>query len=314
MKPPGAFKDKKENIYTLRDTSNAEENVWITPVKQRRRFSPEESQILEKEYKTNPSPTQEKIQQIATLIDTPRKIVTTWFQNRRAKNKRKEKNKMKEKSDTIQISKPSSSEVYPTKHKVLDPLLVAENPKAEEDFVLQHENSVKSYWKSVQIYNNMPHNTSPRLLSFPEPNVFNQAWRINQNSIGQPSEYPLFDFQQPTSLAFSKEDALEKNEFYPFKESNFHDQKPKEDYFYNAFSKDIFLVSDAPVLHSPYTYVKPTDLLLEYCSGGKPPADSLSQDKTISNDINFSDTINNTAAACYEELMLMPFFDVSLKN
>ncbi|KAI8978919.1 hypothetical protein BDB01DRAFT_798557 [Pilobolus umbonatus] len=60
-------------------------------IKHRRRFSSNETRVLEKEYDKNTSPSQEKIQIIADSINTPRKIVTTWFQNRRAKNKRREK-------------------------------------------------------------------------------------------------------------------------------------------------------------------------------------------------------------------------------
>lgn len=72
---------------------------WVPKIKRRRRFSTEETKILEKEYDRNSSPNQEKIQEIANAISTPRKIVTTWFQNRRAKNKRKERAKVGSNSD-----------------------------------------------------------------------------------------------------------------------------------------------------------------------------------------------------------------------
>lgn len=78
-----------EMIY--KNKQNMTEDIHVPPIKQRRRFSLEEAQFLEMEYKNNPSPTQDKIQQIASKINSPRKVVTTWFQNRRAKNRRRSK-------------------------------------------------------------------------------------------------------------------------------------------------------------------------------------------------------------------------------
>ncbi|GAA5815917.1 hypothetical protein MFLAVUS_009436 [Mucor flavus] len=77
------------------DRSDSPPESWVPKIKRRRRFSTEETKILEREYFKNSSPNQEKIQGIANRISTPRKIVTTWFQNRRAKNKRKERVKEK---------------------------------------------------------------------------------------------------------------------------------------------------------------------------------------------------------------------------
>lgn len=79
--------------YTSADNT---EDSWVPKIKRRRRFSVDETRVLENEFKKNSSPNQEKIQRIANRISTPRKIVTTWFQNRRAKNKRKEKLKREE--------------------------------------------------------------------------------------------------------------------------------------------------------------------------------------------------------------------------
>lgn len=78
-----------ETIY--KNKQNMTEDIHVPPIKQRRRFSLEEAQFLEMEYNNNPSPTQDKIQQIASKINSPRKVVTTWFQNRRAKNRRRSK-------------------------------------------------------------------------------------------------------------------------------------------------------------------------------------------------------------------------------
>lgn len=72
------------------------DDSWVPKIKRRRRFTADETKILEGEYDKNSSPNQDKIQTIADTIKTPRKIVTTWFQNRRAKNKRKEKTRKEE--------------------------------------------------------------------------------------------------------------------------------------------------------------------------------------------------------------------------
>ncbi|KAI8878934.1 hypothetical protein K501DRAFT_124678, partial [Backusella circina FSU 941] len=60
-------------------------------IKHRRRFSFDELQLLEGIFFNNPCPTQDDIQDIAHRLKAPRKNITTWFQNRRAKNKRREK-------------------------------------------------------------------------------------------------------------------------------------------------------------------------------------------------------------------------------
>ncbi|KAI8353217.1 hypothetical protein BD560DRAFT_291241, partial [Blakeslea trispora] len=65
-------------------------------IKRRRRFSVQETNRLEEEYSLNASPSQQKLQQIANEIGTARKIVTTWFQNRRAKHKRNGKKERRE--------------------------------------------------------------------------------------------------------------------------------------------------------------------------------------------------------------------------
>ncbi|CEG83013.1 hypothetical protein RMATCC62417_16995 [Rhizopus microsporus] len=81
---------KTKPRITLR-MNRLDDDPWVPPIKHRRRFSAEEARILESEYDKNSSPTQERIQQIASSINTPRKIITTWFQNRRAKHKRRQK-------------------------------------------------------------------------------------------------------------------------------------------------------------------------------------------------------------------------------
>ncbi|CEG73457.1 hypothetical protein RMATCC62417_08836 [Rhizopus microsporus] len=83
---------KTKPRITLR-MNRLDDGPWVPPIKHRRRFSAEEARILESEYDKNSSPTQERIQQIASSINTPRKIITTWFQNRRAKHKRRQRSK-----------------------------------------------------------------------------------------------------------------------------------------------------------------------------------------------------------------------------
>ncbi|KAI8970220.1 hypothetical protein BDF20DRAFT_112532 [Mycotypha africana] len=83
-------KSVKQQQLPIQNLSSSED-AWLPAIKRRRRFTAEETRVLEKEYEKNSSPNQEMIQAIANRISTPRKIVTTWFQNRRAKNKRKEK-------------------------------------------------------------------------------------------------------------------------------------------------------------------------------------------------------------------------------
>ncbi|ORE09824.1 hypothetical protein BCV72DRAFT_52868 [Rhizopus microsporus var. microsporus] len=83
---------KSKPRITLR-MNRLDDDPWVPPIKHRRRFSAEEARILESEYDKNSSPTQERIQQIASSINTPRKIITTWFQNRRAKHKRRQRAK-----------------------------------------------------------------------------------------------------------------------------------------------------------------------------------------------------------------------------
>lgn len=86
---------KKNSGSSSRGHDYADDS-WVPKIKRRRRFTADETKILEGEYDKNSSPNQDKIQTIADIIDTPRKIVTTWFQNRRAKNKRKEKTRREE--------------------------------------------------------------------------------------------------------------------------------------------------------------------------------------------------------------------------
>ncbi|KAG2210777.1 hypothetical protein INT46_006847 [Mucor plumbeus] len=61
---------------------------WLPKIKRRRRFSSNEIRLLETEYKVSCNPSQEKVEEIAEIFSTDKKIIITWFQNRRAKNKK----------------------------------------------------------------------------------------------------------------------------------------------------------------------------------------------------------------------------------
>ncbi|KAI8342606.1 hypothetical protein BC941DRAFT_448806 [Chlamydoabsidia padenii] len=64
---------------------------WTPEIKPRRRFSTKETKYLEKEFEKFSNPSSETLQDIAQTIGTTRRIITTWFQNRRAKKKRETK-------------------------------------------------------------------------------------------------------------------------------------------------------------------------------------------------------------------------------
>jgi hypothetical protein len=76
-----------------------DDDSWSTEIKHRRRFSFDELQLLESIFFNNPCPTQDNIQNIAHQLKAPRKNITTWFQNRRAKSKRKEKDLLLSQND-----------------------------------------------------------------------------------------------------------------------------------------------------------------------------------------------------------------------
>lgn len=76
------------NDSSVTRTDQLGNDFWLPTIKRRRRFSSSEIKLLQKEYNINCSPCTEKIEEIADLFHTDKKIITTWFQNKRAKNKK----------------------------------------------------------------------------------------------------------------------------------------------------------------------------------------------------------------------------------
>ncbi|ORZ10511.1 hypothetical protein BCR42DRAFT_441128 [Absidia repens] len=70
----------------------ASQRSWSPVIKSRRRFSARETQFLESEYAQDINPSSDKLEMMATTIGTTRRIITTWFQNHRAKGKRNNTN------------------------------------------------------------------------------------------------------------------------------------------------------------------------------------------------------------------------------
>ncbi|CAO0798314.1 unnamed protein product [Mucor circinelloides] len=81
-------KPSSRNDSSVTRTDQLGNDFWLPTIKRRRRFSSSEIKLLQKEYNTNCSPCAEKIEEIADLFRTDKKIITTWFQNKRAKNKK----------------------------------------------------------------------------------------------------------------------------------------------------------------------------------------------------------------------------------
>ncbi|CAO3647164.1 unnamed protein product [Cunninghamella blakesleeana] len=79
-------KEKNNDDDDIKSTSS-----WSPIIKTRKRFLKEETELLEKKYSADISPSINEIEVLANQIGTTKKIITTWFQNRRAKEKRKRK-------------------------------------------------------------------------------------------------------------------------------------------------------------------------------------------------------------------------------
>lgn len=95
MGPPGRNSKKKKRQRAEptppfnSPISSYDDDPWLPIIKRRRRFTLEEANVLEAEYTNNSNPTHDTLQSLASSMNTSRKIITTWFQNRRAKNKRR---------------------------------------------------------------------------------------------------------------------------------------------------------------------------------------------------------------------------------
>ncbi|KAI8369459.1 uncharacterized protein BYT42DRAFT_617479 [Radiomyces spectabilis] len=85
------------------ETNSSSNESWSPKIKTRRRFSVEETHLLEKTYAQEPNPVQEAIQSLADQFGTPRRTITTWFQNRRAKQRRRAQQRVPPSIETSQV-------------------------------------------------------------------------------------------------------------------------------------------------------------------------------------------------------------------
>lgn len=89
------------------DDDNDTNRSWSPVIKPRRRFSTDEILFLEEEYNKDINPSSDYMETIAEKLGTTRRVITTWFQNHRAKGKRTNphisyKNTFSMRSDTQQ--------------------------------------------------------------------------------------------------------------------------------------------------------------------------------------------------------------------
>lgn len=90
------------------DSSSVES--WSPEIKSRWRFSTEQQQALEEAYQEQRNPSQGEINWLAEELQSPRKTVVTWFQNRRAKERRRRGQRQRQESPQMaQGWMPSSS-------------------------------------------------------------------------------------------------------------------------------------------------------------------------------------------------------------
>ncbi|KAI7866148.1 hypothetical protein BDF14DRAFT_881311 [Spinellus fusiger] len=102
------------------DMHESSNDSWSPKIKNRRRFSATEAALLEEHYAEEPSPSQRALQSLADQMSTPRKTITTWFQNRRAKYKRRSYRKKSPKETDITTKPGEVSTVKPTSEPVSD--------------------------------------------------------------------------------------------------------------------------------------------------------------------------------------------------
>ncbi|KAI8071063.1 hypothetical protein BC940DRAFT_362363 [Gongronella butleri] len=90
------------------DDDVASQRSWSPEIKPRHRFSESEVQLLESSFGMSKTPDTRKVGDFAQLLGTTKKVIATWFQNRRAKEKKAMKNtrgkKGKKKKQTMLFS------------------------------------------------------------------------------------------------------------------------------------------------------------------------------------------------------------------
>ncbi|KAL1932938.1 hypothetical protein VTP01DRAFT_8616 [Rhizomucor pusillus] len=77
--------------YKITTGTADDDDDWSPKVKPRWRFSKAATRILEEFFGENPNPVQATIDDLAKKLHSPRRTVNTWFQNRRAKQRRIQK-------------------------------------------------------------------------------------------------------------------------------------------------------------------------------------------------------------------------------
>ncbi|CDH54296.1 predicted protein [Lichtheimia corymbifera JMRC:FSU:9682] len=85
-----------ERYQDNHDSSSIES--WSPEIKSRWRFSAEQHQALEQAYQEQRNPSQGEINWLAEELQSPRKTVVTWFQNRRAKERRRRGQRQRQES------------------------------------------------------------------------------------------------------------------------------------------------------------------------------------------------------------------------
>ncbi|SAM07572.1 hypothetical protein [Absidia glauca] len=85
----------EETTFLTNDENHGSDNddndtnrSWSPVIKPRRRFSTDEILFLEEEYDKDINPSSDYMETIAEKLGTTRRVITTWFQNHRAKGKR----------------------------------------------------------------------------------------------------------------------------------------------------------------------------------------------------------------------------------
>ncbi|KAJ8663771.1 hypothetical protein O0I10_000044 [Lichtheimia ornata] len=96
-----------ERYQDNHDSSSIES--WSPEIKSRWRFSAEQHQALEEAYQEQRNPSQGEINWLAEELQSPRKTVVTWFQNRRAKERRRRGQRQRQESPHMAQAWVSSS-------------------------------------------------------------------------------------------------------------------------------------------------------------------------------------------------------------
>ncbi|KAI8099335.1 uncharacterized protein BX664DRAFT_368251 [Halteromyces radiatus] len=127
------------------DDDNGSHRSWSPIIKSRRRFSPKEVDYLETVYTEDMNPSTDKLQAVADTIGTTRRIITTWFQNHRAKGKRKTSSHPTKKKKRKRHPKQEEKPIQAPSHCI-------NQPDNEQPSWLDHATSTQHgpspYWSS----------------------------------------------------------------------------------------------------------------------------------------------------------------------